>query len=100
RYFITAKVDDNTANSWKGMRQAQQVAIAAPMLRAMLEDRCKLVAHTVPTELQGYALVVGKHPEKLKEWQPDEPLPKDGYGRFDDGSMIVYSKPEDPFPTT
>ena len=35
--------------------QAQQVALAAPLLRTMLQDRCKLVAHTVPTEIDGYA---------------------------------------------
>jgi uncharacterized protein (TIGR03435 family) len=100
RFFITAKVDDATANSWKGLRQAQQIAIAAPMLRDMLEDRCKLVAHTVPIELNGYALVPGRHPERLKQWQADEPLPKSGFGTFGDGSMIVYSKPDDPFPST
>jgi uncharacterized protein (TIGR03435 family) len=100
RYFITAKADDATADSWKGLRQAQQIAIAAPMLRKMLEDRCKLVAHTVPAELQGYALVLGKHPLKIKEWKPDEPLPKSNYGMFEGGSMITYSQPDDPFPST
>ena len=100
RYFITAKADDATADSWKGLRQAQQIAIAAPMLRRMLEDRCKLVAHTVPAELQGYALVLGKHPLKIKEWKPDEPLPKSNYGMFEGGSMITYSQPDDPFPST
>jgi uncharacterized protein (TIGR03435 family) len=93
-YDITAKVDDATANSWKGLRQAQQVALAAPMLRTMLEDRCKLVAHTVPTEIDGYALVIGKHGSKLKESQPDEPLPTRNYGRMEGGWMLVY--PEGP----
>lgn len=100
RYFITAKAADATADSWKDLRQAQQIAIAAPMLRKMLEDRCKLVVHTVPTELQGYALVLGKHPERLKEWQPDEPLPKGQYGTFGDGSMMTYSAPDDSMPST
>jgi len=99
RYFITAKADNATADSWKGLRQAQQIAIAAPMLRKMLEERCKLVAHTVPTELQGYALTLGKHPSKIKEWKPDEPLPK-SYGMLEGGSMITYSQPDDPFPST
>lgn len=89
-YDITAKADDATADSWKGLRQAQQVAIAAPLLRAMLEDRCKLVAHTVPTEIDGYALVVGKNGMKMKQAQPDEPPPKSGYGRMEGGWMIVY----------
>jgi uncharacterized protein (TIGR03435 family) len=100
RYFITAKVDDATADSWKGLRQSQQVTLAAPLLRKMFEDRCKLVAHTVPTELQGYALVLGKRPLKLKEWKADEPLPKGNYGMLGGGSIISYSQPDDPFPST
>ena len=74
-YDIVAKADEATANSWKDLHLAQQIAVAAPMLRAMLEDRCKLVVHTVPTEVQGYALVVGKNGMKMKVAQPDEPVP-------------------------
>jgi uncharacterized protein (TIGR03435 family) len=92
-YDITAKVDDATADSWKGMHQAQQVAIVAPMLRATLEDRCKLVAHTVPTEVQGYALVLGKRPLKIKEAKPDEPLPAN-FVKFESGWMWVKPAPD------
>ena len=94
-YDITAKADDATADSWKSLRQAQQVAMAAPMLRAMLEDRCKLAVHTIPTEIDGYALVVGKSGAKLKEAQPDEPLPKN-FGRLEGGWMIVYPSMKGP----
>jgi hypothetical protein len=82
-YDITAKVDDATADKWKGLKQAQQVALAAPLLRAMLEDRCKLVAHTEPTEIAAYALVIGKHGSKLKVAQPDEPKPAANYAVFE-----------------
>jgi len=92
-YDITAKADDATADSWKGLRQAQQVAIAAPLLRAMLEDRCKLVVHKVPTEVQGYALVLGKRPLKLADAQADEPLPKGRYVPFEGGWMMVLPDP-------
>jgi len=91
-YDITAKVDDATAAAWKGLLQAKQVAMAAPMLRAMLEDRCKLVIHTVPTEIQGYALVVGKHGMKMKEAQPDEPMPSRAV-KFEGGWMMVPMQP-------
>jgi uncharacterized protein (TIGR03435 family) len=94
-YDITAKADDATANSWKDLRQAQQVAIAAPLLRTMLEDRCKLVAHTVPTEIDGYALVLGKHALKLKQAQPGEPLPEH-YARLEGGWMLVYPSMKGP----
>ena len=92
-YDITAKADDATADSWKGLPQAKQVAIAAPLLRAMLEDRCKLVAHTVPTEIDGYALVIDKHGSKLKQSQPGEPVPE-RHVTFGEGWMMVY--PEGP----
>jgi uncharacterized protein (TIGR03435 family) len=94
-YDITAKVDDATADLWKGKRQAEQVAIAAPMLRAMLVDRCKLVAHTVPTEIDGYALVIGKHGTKMKQAEPDEPLPKN-YAKFEGGWMVVFPSMKGP----
>jgi uncharacterized protein (TIGR03435 family) len=93
-YDVTAKADNATADSWKGLRQAQQVAIVAPMLRAMLEDRCKLVVHTVPTHIQGYALILSKRPLKLKQAQADEPRPAQGpYGIMEGGWMITYPKP-------
>jgi uncharacterized protein (TIGR03435 family) len=91
-YDITAKVDDATADSWKGRPQAQQVALVAPMLRTMLEDRCKLVAHTVPAEIKGYALVVRKQGAKLKQAPPGEPLPERG-ARFDGGWRMISSPP-------
>jgi uncharacterized protein (TIGR03435 family) len=91
-YDINAKADDATADSWKGLTQAKQVALAAPMLRTMLEDRCKLVAHTVPTEIDGYALVIGKHGSKLKESQPGEPIPE-RVAKFGEGWMMVPVMP-------
>ena len=65
-YDITAKVDDRTADGWKGLNRDRQMAMAAPLLRQMLADRCKLVAHTETTEISGYALVVGKHGIKMR----------------------------------
>ena len=93
-YDITAKADEATAESWKGLQQAKQIAIAAPMLRSMLEDRCKHVVHTAPTEVQGYALMVGKHGMKMKEAQPDEPVPA-GVAKFEGGWMFVPLMPGD-----
>ena len=94
RYDITAKVDDATANSWKGLRQQQQVALAAPLLRTMLEDRCKLVLHTVPTLIDGYALIIGKHGIRMKLSTPDEPPPP-GAITFE-GSLRMVPIPPDP----
>ena len=74
-YNIAAKVAPATADAMKDMKPLQWMALEAPMLRAMLQDRCKLVVHTMPIEVPGYALVVGKHGMKIKEAQPDEPEP-------------------------
>jgi uncharacterized protein (TIGR03435 family) len=91
-YDITAKVDDATANEWKGLKAAQQAAMAAPMLRTMLRERCKLVVHTEPTEIQGYALVVGRHGMKMKEAQPDEAVPT-AHVTFEGGWKMVPIQP-------
>jgi uncharacterized protein (TIGR03435 family) len=93
-YDITAKADEATAESWKGLSQMKQIAVAAPMLRSMLEDRCKLVVHTAPTEVQGYALVVSKHGMKMKEAQPGEPVPT-RVAKFEGGWMMVPMTPGD-----
>lgn len=75
RYDIKAKVDDATENEWKGLSNAQRRERVKPMLRTMLEDRCKLVLHSTTTEAPIYALMVGRHKPKLKVSKPDEPLP-------------------------
>jgi len=46
------------------------------MLQALLKDRFKLSFHIEKKQLEGYALVVGKHGEKLRPSPPDPPNPK------------------------
>jgi uncharacterized protein (TIGR03435 family) len=93
-YDITAKADDATADSWKSLPQAQQIGIAAPLLRAMLKERCKLAVHTVPAQGQGYALMLGKNHSKLKKAQLDEPDPNGLLGHFPGGWIMVYPNPD------
>ncbi len=45
------------------------------MLLALLKDRMKLAFHIEKRELEGYALVVGKHGEKLRPSPPDPVSP-------------------------
>lgn len=75
RYDIKAKVDDATEKEWKGLSTAQRRERVKPMLRAMLEDRCKLALHSTTTEAPIYALMVGRHGPKLKISNPGELLP-------------------------
>ncbi len=74
-YDVMATVDDTTAESWKGLTVPQQTAKASPMVLTMLMERCKLAAHKVPTEIQGYELVVSKSGPKMKPYVLGEPTP-------------------------
>jgi len=93
-YDVTAKADEATIEAMKGMTQAKQLAYEAPMLQAMLADRFKLATHTVSTEVQGYALVVGKHGIKMKEAPPGEPLPARGLAFGGTYKMLPLLTPE------
>lgn len=48
------------------------------MLQALLKDRFQLSFHIEQRQLEGYALVVGKHGEKLKPSLPDPASPDTG----------------------
>ncbi len=91
-YDIKAKVDDAMVQSLKGLNQDKRVRLLAPMLRSMLEERCKLAVHTEPVEVSGYALVVGKRGVKMTEYDPKEPAPT-RVARFEDGMMLVPMQP-------
>ena len=74
-----------------------------PMLQAMLQkalaDRCHLVVHRTPTEVPGYALVVGKHGpnwKELREPKPDEPIPSPALKLGDGAIMIPILSPDQP----
>jgi bla regulator protein BlaR1 len=77
-YVIEAQADEATIAAMKGKARWEQINMEAPLLRAMLQDRFKLSAHTVSADVPGYALVVSKRGIKMKEVQPGEPLPAGG----------------------
>jgi uncharacterized protein (TIGR03435 family) len=89
-YDINAKVTPNDIAEWQkqGIDLNHKEMLRA-MLRTMLADRCKLVVHRIPGEIPSYALVVGRHGPKLKEWKPDEPIPSSGMA-FPDGGRAVF----------
>ena len=78
RYDIAAKADDASIEAMKGMTKAQRTAAVAEALRAVLADRCKLRARTIPIDVPGYALLVSKRGIKMKEAAQGEPLPSGG----------------------
>jgi uncharacterized protein (TIGR03435 family) len=93
-YDITAKADEVTIAAMKGMNQAQQLGLEAPMLRAMLEDRFKLSAHSAFVEVPGYALAAGKHGIKMKEAPADEAMPRNAMG-FGGPWKMVFRRTSD-----
>lgn len=87
-YVIEAQADEATIAAMKGKARWEQINMEAPLLRAMLEDRFKLSAHTVSTDVPGYALVVSKRGMKMKKAQPGESMPAGGMSLG--GSWKVY----------
>ncbi len=96
KYDITAKYDEATVAAWKRMNFQQIADNAKPMIKAMLAERFKLAVHTEPTEVQGYALVVGKHGAKLKDADMSATLPSRAMPLPDGGYSMGYARDEAP----
>ncbi len=95
-YDITVKVDDATAESWRGLSDLQRQERLQPMLKAMLAERCKLVVHSIPVQFDGYALVVGRSGAKFMQTPAGEKFPADGIPMPDGGVRVAYRKGERP----
>lgn len=65
------------------------------MLQALLKDRFKLAFHIEKRELEGYALVIGKHGEKLKPSLPD-PASSESDAPKKSGDSKVGEEPAQP----
>lgn len=83
-YDIDAKVDQQTAERWKGMTDSQRLEDAKLMLQTMLVDRYHLVIHSKAGESPAYLLVVGKHAPKLNTPKPLSTKPL-GFYKFPEG---------------
>jgi uncharacterized protein (TIGR03435 family) len=87
-YDIDAKVAPEDLENWK-MQNLVHTQILQAMLQAALADRCKLVVHRIPTEIQGWALVIAKDGPKFKEAPPDEVLPTGV--KLSDGGVMAFT---------
>ena len=88
RFDIAAEVDEADATKGEQSLLADRFKVAVPMIRALLEDRFKLVLHRETKEMFVYALEVGKTPPKLREAKEDEqPATLPG-----DHGQIVFQK--------
>jgi uncharacterized protein (TIGR03435 family) len=79
QYDINAKVSAADLPAWQrqGTTLEHQEMFRA-MMKTMLAERCKMVAHTVPAEEPGLVLAVGKRGVQFKPTPVDETIPSGG----------------------
>jgi uncharacterized protein (TIGR03435 family) len=71
-YDIEAKVDAETAETWKELSEKARWEQQKLMLQSLLADRCQLKVHREMRELPVYDLVIAKGGRKMKEATPEE----------------------------
>jgi uncharacterized protein (TIGR03435 family) len=81
-YDVLAHIDEASASAWVKLGPLQRQQPGRLMLQQLLADRCKLVAHTVPTQVDGYILVVGKGGSRLTPSKPGATYPADARDFF------------------
>ena len=96
RYDIAAKIADADLSEWTRQRdlKPEQQVLVQQMLQSMLVDRCKLVAHRVPSTISGFVLVVDKRGPHLTPSTPGATLPIGM--KLPDGGVSVPRKRTDP----
>ena len=93
RYDIVAKIDEADAPTWSKLTPDQKQEPGRLMLQKVLADRCKLVTHLVPAQVDGYALVVSKHGSRLTPTKPGETYPPEARKFSFDGAMYISASP-------
>jgi uncharacterized protein (TIGR03435 family) len=89
-YDVEARVDEATAEEFAHLTDEERERRLKPMLRTMLQERCKLVLHQIDTEAPIYALMVGRHGPKLQESSPGESKQTSGIHIGDGGVMVPF----------
>jgi uncharacterized protein (TIGR03435 family) len=63
------------------------------MLQKLLAERCNLVVHTVPAQVDGYALVISKRGSHLQPAQPRESYPEGAKNLDPEGGKTLSATP-------
>jgi uncharacterized protein (TIGR03435 family) len=88
-YDLVAKVAPADLPAWR--RQGNTLE-TQPLFRAMLQsllaDRCKLVVHTIPAEVPGLALTVGKRGPQFQPAPLDETIPAGAFPYPEGGGFL------------
>ena len=81
KYDVVGKVGEGDLPAWQKVSQ-RGLRAQNPMLQTMLKnalaERCKIDVHRVPTQIDGYALVIAHHGpnrKNLVESKPDDTIP-------------------------
>jgi uncharacterized protein (TIGR03435 family) len=99
---LIGKVSEADLSRWNHFSQRGFLA-PNPMLQTLLQnalaDRCKLVVHCIPAQVDGYALVVAKHGpnrENLVDSRPDDVIPDKALQIALDARMVPIFWHDDP----
>ena len=96
QFDIEAKVTVADLDEWQKERIQPTQPLIHQLLQNMLADRCKLVAHRVPSETTGYAIVLDKRGARLKDALPDEARPDHGIPAPGGGYLVPYQRGDVP----
>ena len=86
-YDLRAKVPEELQARW---RSPEHNALGKEMIKKLLADRFKLSLHSIPAEMPGFAIVMGRKGAKLRPTPKDEVLPKSGIV-LSNGGIAVHS---------
>lgn len=99
---FVGKVGEADLPEWQKLTQ-RGFRVPNPMLQIMLQnalaDRCKLVIHRMPAQVDGYALVVAGHGPNAKnliEAKADDVIPDNAQRIPYDGRMVPILSPSEP----
>jgi uncharacterized protein (TIGR03435 family) len=101
-YDFVGKVGEANLPVWQKFSQ-HGIRMQNPMLQTMLQNAlaecCKLVVHRVPTQVDGYALVLAKdgpNRKKLIESKPADTIPDQAIQFADEGRLVRTHSPDNP----
>jgi len=91
-YVVNARVSDADRDAWRNQSSKHELLRTA--MQDLLRDRCKLVIHEKPTQVEVFNLIVQKRGTKLKPTPVGFALPKGGGPLTSGGVRVPELLPE------
>lgn len=102
KYDIVGKVGEADLPAWQKFSE-RLLKAKNPMLQIMLQnalaERCKMAVHRVPTQIDGYALVIAKHGPNRRNLiasKPSDAIPDRALSIALDGRVVPIYSHDDP----